>query len=99
MIHSTLKRQASINRDFAYSVIIPAYNEEALLPATLSGLHLAMDSIPHKGEIIVVDNHSTDNTKNIAKYMVPGWSLSPSGKLQGRVTPEPGKQKAIFLYF
>ena len=67
MVEATLKRQSSLKRDFVYSVIIPAYNEEALLPATLSGLHLAMDSIPHKGEIIVVDNNSTDDTKNIAK--------------------------------
>ena len=56
-----------MSSDFAYSVILPAYNEEALLPTTLSSLHLAMDSISSKGEIIVVDNNSTDNTKQIAK--------------------------------
>jgi len=67
MVKATLKRQPSIKRDFVYSVIIPAYNEEALLPATLSGLHRAMDSISHKGEIIVVDNNSSDDTQNIAK--------------------------------
>jgi glycosyltransferase involved in cell wall biosynthesis len=67
MVTSTLKGQSSSSRDLVYSVIIPAYNEEALLPATLSSLHVAMDSIPHKGEIIVVDNNSTDNTKQIAK--------------------------------
>ena len=67
MVTSTLKGQSSSSRDLVYSVIIPAYNEEALLPATLSSLHLAMDSISSKGEIIVVDNNSTDNTKQIAK--------------------------------
>lgn len=67
MVNTTLKGQSSSSRDLVYSVIIPAYNEEAFLPVTLSSLHLAMDSIPHKGEIIVVDNNSTDNTKHVAK--------------------------------
>jgi glycosyltransferase involved in cell wall biosynthesis len=48
-------------------VIIPAYNEEALLPKTLSSLKRAMRSIPRKGEIIVVDNNSSDNTGSIAE--------------------------------
>lgn len=67
MVNSTLKRQSSVHGDFMYSVIIPAYNEEDFLPSTLSSLHLAMDSIPHKGEIIVVDNNSTDNTRQVAE--------------------------------
>ena len=67
MGNSTLKNQSSTSGNLLYSIIIPAYNEEALLPSTLSSLHLAMESIPHKGEIIVVDNNSTDNTKQIAR--------------------------------
>ena len=67
MVNSTLKGQSSSSRDLVYSVIIPAYNEEDFLPVTLSSLHAAMDSIPHRGEIIVVDNNSTDNTKHVAK--------------------------------
>ena len=67
MINSIPRDNSSSSRDLVYSVIIPAYNEEALLPATLSSLHLAMDSIPHRGEIIVVDNNSTDRTQHIAK--------------------------------
>lgn len=49
-----------------YSVIIPAYNEESLLPATLAALKNAMEDIEYPGEIIVVDNNSTDNTAQIA---------------------------------
>lgn len=64
---STLKSGSNINEDITYSIIIPAYNEEALLPDTLSSLHLAMDSIPHRGEIIVVDNNSTDKTRKVAE--------------------------------
>jgi glycosyltransferase involved in cell wall biosynthesis len=66
MITSTLKRQSFPEENLIYSVIIPAYNEEVLLPATLASLNLAMGSMTHKGEIIVVDNNSTDKTKQIA---------------------------------
>ena len=67
MVNLTLKGQSSADTGFVYSVIIPAYNEEDYLPSTLSSLHSAMDSIPHKGEIIVVDNNSTDNTRHVAE--------------------------------
>ena len=49
-----------------YSVIIPAYNEEAYLPATLAALRDAMAGIPLNGEVIVVDNNSDDGTARIA---------------------------------
>ena len=50
-----------------YSVIIPAYNEECYLPYTLSSLLKAMEEVKYKGELIVVDNNSTDRTPNIAE--------------------------------
>jgi len=50
-----------------YSVIIPAYNEEAYLPLTLKYLKDAMEDIPLNGEIIVVDNNSNDDTARIAR--------------------------------
>lgn len=50
-----------------YSVIIPAYNEEALLPRTLSLLAAAMSSLGAAGEVIVVDNNSTDATAELAR--------------------------------
>lgn len=67
MVYPTDKSQSFQDNDLHYSVIIPAYNEEKLLPATLAKLRLAMDSIPKRGETIVVDNNSTDNTPVIAK--------------------------------
>lgn len=47
------------------NVVIPAYNEAESLPHTLSDLHIALvdADIPH--EIIVVNDHSTDNTVNV----------------------------------
>lgn len=50
-----------------YSLIIPCYNEERLLPQTLSAVKTAMDSIRHPGELIVVDNNSNDRTGDIGR--------------------------------
>ena len=50
-----------------YSVIIPAYNEEIHLPETLQYLQAAMNAVePLQGEVIVVDNNSSDHTAEIA---------------------------------
>jgi len=51
----------------AYSVIIPAYNEAALLPRTLTALAEAMAGVDAPGEVIVVDNNSTDDTAAVAR--------------------------------
>ena len=50
-----------------YSIIIPAYNEEDFLANTLAALKEAMLQISLEGEIIVVDNNSSDHTAKIAK--------------------------------
>ncbi len=50
-----------------YSVIIPAYNEEQWLPRTLTALREAMEPLSLHGEVIVVDNNSTDRTPQIAR--------------------------------
>jgi glycosyltransferase involved in cell wall biosynthesis len=49
------------------SIIIPAYNEEKLLPETLRRIRTAMESLAGECELIVVDNESTDNTREIAE--------------------------------
>lgn len=52
------------------SVVIPAFNEERLLPTTLTSLHQALESIHQLGwssEVIVCDNNSSDRTPEIAR--------------------------------
>jgi glycosyltransferase involved in cell wall biosynthesis len=50
-----------------YSIVIPAYNEEELLPATLDSIRSAMRQVStHSGEIVVTDNDSDDRTAEIA---------------------------------
>ena len=53
--------------EILYSIIIPAYNEEDLLPNTLAVLKETMDSVDDRGEVIVVDNNSTDKTAELAQ--------------------------------
>lgn len=54
-----------------YSIIIPAWNEAEFLPMTLSAVNASMQQLEsqsaHRGELIVVDNNSTDNTAAIAE--------------------------------
>lgn len=50
-----------------YSIIIPAYNEEAYLPRTLKQLDRAISATPGKAEVIVVDNNCSDRTADIAR--------------------------------
>ncbi len=52
-----------------YSIIIPAFNEERWLSSTLRNLNETMGHLPGRGEVIVVDNNSTDRTSEIARRM------------------------------
>tara|TARA_R110002095_G_scaffold198037_1_gene177376 strand:- start:759 stop:1535 length:777 start_codon:yes stop_codon:yes gene_type:complete len=52
-----------------YSVIVPAFNEADFLPHTLQSLSAAMGALEQPGEIIVVDNNSTDDTADIARAL------------------------------
>ena len=49
------------------SVVIPAHNEEALLPGTLAALRDAMATVGVDHEIIVVSDSSTDRTAAIGR--------------------------------
>ncbi|MBI5387179.1 MAG: glycosyltransferase [Verrucomicrobia bacterium] len=52
------------------SIVIPAFNEEKLLPATLQSVQAAMASFTARGwetELVVCDNNSTDRTADLAR--------------------------------
>lgn len=51
----------------AYSIIVPSFNEEFFLPRTLDALQSAMAAVSLPGEIVVVDNNSTDHTGDVAR--------------------------------
>ncbi len=50
-----------------YSIVVPAFNEELYLPQTLDNLRTAMATVAMAGEVIVVDNNSTDRTRDVAR--------------------------------
>ncbi|PXA05514.1 glycosyl transferase family 2 [Coraliomargarita sinensis] len=58
---------SKINTEPSYSVIIPAFNEAQELPATLAAVRTAMSAQAVPGEIVVVDNNSTDDTADVAR--------------------------------
>ncbi|HEV2021008.1 MAG TPA: glycosyltransferase [Terriglobales bacterium] len=49
------------------SVIIPAFNEQAMLPRLIESVHVARGSYSGGVEIIVADNCSIDDTAQVAK--------------------------------
>ena len=51
------------------SIVIPAYNESARLPATLTRVVQWMNEAHITGEVIVVDDGSTDDTAALAEQM------------------------------
>ena len=77
------------------TVIIPARNEELNLAACLQSLVAQSEDIFQLGrdwELIVVDDHSTDRTAEIARSF-PGVTVLPAAKLEKGWT---GKNNAIW---
>jgi glycosyltransferase involved in cell wall biosynthesis len=49
------------------SVIIPAFNEEQRIAATVGAVNSYLDRLPYESEIVVVDDGSFDGTKDIIR--------------------------------
>ena len=50
-----------------FSFVVPAYNEEILLPACLRAIQAEIERAGASADIVVVDNASTDRTSEIAR--------------------------------
>lgn len=61
-------RQRAARRTPEVSVVVPAWNEELRLPATLDAITRAVD--PDDTEVIVVDDGSRDATANVASVLL-----------------------------
>lgn len=55
------------------SIVIPAYNEEARLPATLERIFTYLSLQSYAAEVIVVENGSTDRTSAVVQQLQPNY--------------------------
>lgn len=55
------------------SIVVPAYNEEENLPDTLEVLRRELDAMGRPYEVIVVDDGSTDATRDAVRSRMAGW--------------------------
>ncbi|MGH9585908.1 MAG: dolichyl-phosphate beta-glucosyltransferase [Acidobacteriaceae bacterium] len=62
---ASLYRRRQVNVD--YSIVIPAYNEQARIGATLTEVVRAITSHSWSAEVIIVDDGSTDSTVQIVE--------------------------------
>jgi len=53
-------------REYHYAIIIPAWNEAEFIESSIELISVAMNQVPYTGQLIVVDNNSTDDTAAIA---------------------------------
>lgn len=69
------------------SVVIPAYNEEERLPPTLHAVHAWLSAQPLSYEILVVDDGSTDGTREVVRGLareLPNLGLIESAPNHGK---------------
>jgi dolichyl-phosphate beta-glucosyltransferase len=66
------------------SIVIPAYNEEALIASTLDGLQSYLSQHPEQYEIIVVDDGSQDGTTESVRQ----WQRCNKVELRLLVNPQ-----------
>ncbi len=69
------------------SIIIPSYNEELRLPATLERIAVYLSSSGRNAEVLVVDDGSKDGTAAVAEYFrikIPTLRLVSNGVNRGK---------------
>ncbi|MDH3208483.1 MAG: glycosyltransferase family 2 protein [Gemmatimonadota bacterium] len=72
-----MSSEVAATRDFVarrdFTVIVPAFNEAAVVPDLVRELREAFEAHGLDGEVILVDDGSTDNTAEIAAKSADGW--------------------------
>lgn len=64
------------------SIVVPAFNEEAAIAGAMQDLHAALEQVPWRYEVIVVDDGCSDNTVCQAQT-VPGLKVVSHGRNRG----------------
>lgn len=91
-------------RDFA--VLVPAYNEAEVVPALVRELREAWERHGLDGEVILVDDGSTDGTAEIAEREAGDWSAfrvvrhrTNRGKTEAMVTAAAATERTYLVLF
>ncbi|HEY6946986.1 MAG TPA: dolichyl-phosphate beta-glucosyltransferase [Candidatus Acidoferrum sp.] len=69
------------------SIVIPAYNEELRLPATLERIAAYLKNCHREAEVLVVDDGSRDRTAAVAESLrekIPSLRVVPNGVNRGK---------------
>lgn len=82
-----------------YSIIVPAFNEQLYLTATLESLNDAMQQQRLEGEVIVVDNNSTDATAVIAEQSGATVVFEKINQISRARNSGAGKARGHYLIF
>lgn len=91
-------------RDFA--VLVPAYNEAPVIPDLVRELRRAFDEYGLTGEVILVDDGSTDDTAAVAERETRGWEgfrvvrhRANRGKTEAMVTAAEATDRTYLVLF
>jgi glycosyltransferase involved in cell wall biosynthesis len=91
-------------RDFA--VVIPAFNESEVVPELVRELRRAFEQYDLHGEILLVDDGSTDDTAALAEQHAAGWDAfrvlrhrGNQGKTEALVTAARATDRTYLILF
>jgi glycosyltransferase involved in cell wall biosynthesis len=82
--------RAGLVTELPLSIVIPAYNEETRLPASLARISDVLERRGEPYEVLVVVNGSTDRTDDVVKA-----AAERDDNIRLIVTPTPGKGRAV----
>ena len=107
---SALAREAAVRltaearRDFA--VVIPAFNEAPVVPALISELRETFERYELSGEVLFVDDGSTDGTADLVEKQASGWPLlkvvrhpTNLGKTEAMMTAARSTERTYLVLF
>jgi len=89
-----------------FALVVPAYNEAEVIPDLVKELRAAWSEYGLSGEIILVDDGSTDGTAELARQEAAGWELfkvvrhrTNLGKTEGMVTAAAATERTYLVLF
>ena len=101
---AAVRLTAEARRDFA--VVIPAFNEAPVVPALISELRATFERFELSGEILLVDDGSSDGTADLVEKEASGWPLlkvlrhpTNLGKTEAMITAARSTERTYLVLF